>query len=126
MVRCGAGKRSNALSWIGLVGQEQSECKHTHRHVLRLDCLWKGVGTFAMLPHGKDEKGRVRKGNWDSDGLLECSEYTLCYLNTLAHSAYMLVGQAQIFLSCARIVQVAPMPFWLPGVPGGCEGFQDL
>jgi hypothetical protein len=29
MVRCGAGKRSNALSWIGLVGQEQSECKHT-------------------------------------------------------------------------------------------------
>jgi hypothetical protein len=72
-VRHRAGKQSNALSWIGLAGPKWSECKHTHRRVLCLDCLQKGVGMFAMLPHGKDEQGRVRKGNWDSDGLLELS-----------------------------------------------------
>jgi hypothetical protein len=121
--RCRTSEWLNAGPWIGLVGQEQSECKHTHRCVLRPDCLWKEAGTFATLLCGKDESVR-EKGRETATGIVCCSEYTVHYLNTLTHSAYMLVGQSMNIpklcshhTSRACAFLVAQHTWWSQGVP---------
>jgi hypothetical protein len=111
--------------WVRVLGadHDRSEHKHTHRHVLHLDCLQKGAGTFAMSPCSKDENVRERERETVT-GIVCCSKYTVCYLNMLVHSAYMLVGQsANIPKSCSHCTShacaflVAWHTWWLQGVP---------
>jgi hypothetical protein len=82
---------------------------------------------FTTSLRGRDKNVRERErelGLELSPGIVSSSKYTVHYLNTLARSAYTLVGQSTNIpkshshrMSCTCAFLVAQCTQWLRGVP---------